>query len=128
VTRDGRKPGVREGRWLRALEWLHAGGHDELAVAAALAQDYRFLRRLENRLELLRDEQTHLLPSAPLGRERIARGLGHDGWDRLARDIARHRARVTREFEALLSQREQQPAVAGDIAGYWRALDRKSVV
>ena len=122
LIRGGREPALREPRLLPALAALQAGGHVEPATAAALAQDYRFLRRLENRLQMLRDEQTHLLPSAPLDRERIARGLGHDGWDRLARDIARHRARVTREFEALLSQREQQPAVAGDIAGYWRAL------
>ncbi|WP_425524071.1 hypothetical protein, partial [Xanthomonas arboricola] len=41
----------------------------------ALTEAYRFLRRLENRLQMLRDAQTHALPQAPLDRERIAQHL-----------------------------------------------------
>jgi glutamate-ammonia-ligase adenylyltransferase len=122
LIRGGREPALREPRLLPALDALRAAGHVEPETATALAEDYRFLRRLENRLQMLRDEQTHALPASPLDRERIARGLGHDGWASLAAQVERHRARVTREFDALLSQREQQPAVGDDIAGYWRAL------
>jgi len=124
LIRGGREPALREPRLLPALAALEAAGQVEPATAAALAEDYRFLRRLENRLQMLRDEQTHLLPASEVDRARLARGLGHEGWDRLAAEVDRHRARVAREFDALLSLREQQPAVDDDIAGYWRALPR----
>ena len=45
-------------------------------ATAALLDAYRWLRRLENRLQMLRDAQTHVLPSDALDRERIAVGLG----------------------------------------------------
>ncbi len=126
LIRGGRESALRQPRLLPALDALREAGQIEPDAAAALAEDYRFLRRLENRLQMLRDEQTHVLPDSPLDRERIAQGLGHAGWPALAQRIDHHRARVTREFDALLSQREQQPAVADDIAAYWRALPEGS--
>ena len=42
----------------------------------ALADAYRFLRRLEHRLQIVRDLQTHDLPADPHARTTIARSLG----------------------------------------------------
>ena len=39
-----------------------------LLAAEAMREAYRFLRQLENRLQMLRDAQTHVLPEAPLDR------------------------------------------------------------
>ncbi|WP_202839277.1 bifunctional [glutamate--ammonia ligase]-adenylyl-L-tyrosine phosphorylase/[glutamate--ammonia-ligase] adenylyltransferase [Luteimonas saliphila] len=122
LIRGGREPALREPRLLHALEALRDAEQVGADTARALAEDYRFLRRLENRLQMLRDAQTHALPESPVDRERIARGLGFEDWDALAQVLAYHRDRVSHEFDALLSQREQQPAVADDIADYWRAL------
>jgi len=126
LIRGGREPALREPRLLPALRALREAGQVSAEAADALTEDYRFLRRLENRLQMLRDAQTHALPDAPVDRERIARGLGHDDWEAFRAVVDRHRDRVSREFDALLSQREQQPAVADDIAAYWRALPEGS--
>ncbi|TWT22630.1 bifunctional [glutamate--ammonia ligase]-adenylyl-L-tyrosine phosphorylase/[glutamate--ammonia-ligase] adenylyltransferase [Luteimonas marina] len=126
LIRGGREPALREPRLLPALRALCEAGQVSAEAAEALTGDYRFLRRLENRLQMLRDAQTHALPDAPVDRERIARGLGHDDWEAFIAIVERHRTRVSREFDALLSQREQQPAVADDIAAYWRALPEGS--
>jgi len=126
LIRGGREPALREPRLLPALRALREAGQVGAEAADALTEDYRFLRRLENRLQMLRDAQTHALPDAPVDRERIARGLGHDDWEAFRAVVDRHRDRVSREFDALLSQREQQPAVADDIAAYWRALPEGS--
>ena len=122
LIRGGREPALQQPRLLPALEALREAGQIDAATAAALAEDYRFLRRLENRVQMLRDAQTHQLPAAAVDRERIARALGYAGWSALAAAVAGHRERVAREFDALLSQRSRQPDVDHDIAAYWRAL------
>ncbi|MGH9180966.1 MAG: bifunctional [glutamine synthetase] adenylyltransferase/[glutamine synthetase]-adenylyl-L-tyrosine phosphorylase, partial [Acidimicrobiales bacterium] len=45
--------------------------------AAALEAAYRFLREVEHRLQLVDEQQTHSVPADPVGRERLARVLGH---------------------------------------------------
>jgi len=122
LIRGGREPALREPRLLPALRALRESGQVDADAERALVEDYRFLRRLENRLQMLRDAQTHALPESPVDRARIARGLGAADWAALEGRVRFHRERVSREFDALLSQREQQPAVADDIAAYWRAL------
>ena len=122
LIRGGREPALQQPRLLPALEALREAGQIDADTAAALAEDYRFLRRLENRVQMLRDAQTHQLPETMVDRERIARSLGYAGWPALVEAVADHRERVAREFDALLSQRSQQPAVDHDIAAYWRAL------
>ena len=122
LIRGGREPALQQPQLLPALAALCEAGQIGADTAEALAGDYRFLRRLENRLQMLRDAQTHVLPATDVDRDRIARGLGHAHWQTLEPEIRRHRDDVAQEFDALLSQRGQQPAVAHDIAAYWRAL------
>ena len=122
LIRGGREPALREPRLLPALRALREAGQVDAEAERALVEDYRFLRRLENRLQMLRDAQTHALPELAIDRARIARSLGGTDWAAFNADVRVHRARVSREFDALLSQRERQPVVADDISAYWRAL------
>ncbi|MCR6663671.1 MAG: bifunctional [glutamate--ammonia ligase]-adenylyl-L-tyrosine phosphorylase/[glutamate--ammonia-ligase] adenylyltransferase [Luteimonas sp.] len=124
LIRGGREPALRERRLLPALGKLRDAGHVPAETEAALVDAYRFLRRVENRLQMLRDAQTHALPESSLERLRIARGLGHGDWAGLQQELAQQRERVQREFSALLSQRSQPSAETDDLAGYWRALPK----
>ncbi|RPE75778.1 glutamate-ammonia-ligase adenylyltransferase [Vulcaniibacterium tengchongense] len=117
----GRAPALRERSLLPALRALREARHVEPAAADALAQAYRFLRRLENRLQMLRDAQTHALPAGEEERERIAAGLGYEDWNALRAELDAHRARVSAEFDALLAPRRRR-AAPDALAGYWRAL------
>ena len=121
LIRGGREPALRERRLLPALAALVHEGHVAAEAGEALAQAYRFLRRLENRLQMLRDGQTHALPETGLDRTRIARGLDFETWDALRVALDVQRARVAAEFEALLAPRgrTRQP---GELSAYWRAL------
>ena len=121
LIRGGREPALRERRLLPALQALVEAGHMEPATGAALRDAYRFLRRLENRLQMLRDAQTHALPDGAEDRARIACGLGHAGWATLRGELDAHRARVSTEFEALLTPRRGRTGVSA-LGGYWRAL------
>ena len=121
LIRGGREPALRDRRLLPALAALVAAGHVEAATGEALREAYRFLRRLENRLQMLRDAQTHVLPENESDRARIAAGLGHRDWQALRDVLDAHRARVAIEFDALLAPRRRR-AETGLLAGYWRAL------
>ncbi|MBB6598392.1 bifunctional [glutamate--ammonia ligase]-adenylyl-L-tyrosine phosphorylase/[glutamate--ammonia-ligase] adenylyltransferase [Luteimonas sp. MC1825] len=122
LIRGGHEPALRGRRLLPMLGALCAARQVAPEAAADLADAYLFLRRVENRLQMLRDAQTHILPDDTFDRLRVARGLGHDSWPALAAELEAHRARVAAEFDALLAQRRAQPGVGSDIAGYWRAL------
>ena len=63
---------------------------------------YRFLRTLENRLQMLADAQVHTLPTEPGARERLARAMGQSDWQGVVREYQRHAAHVQREFNALV--------------------------
>ncbi|RDZ26203.1 bifunctional [glutamate--ammonia ligase]-adenylyl-L-tyrosine phosphorylase/[glutamate--ammonia-ligase] adenylyltransferase [Lysobacter silvisoli] len=121
LIRGGREAELRGRRLLPALRELIAQRQIGEDAGAALADDYRYLRRLENRLQMRRDAQTHALPEDPAERERIALGLDYADWDALRADLDLRRARVTAEFDALLAPRRR--AVAPNaLTVYWRAL------
>ncbi|GAB1406212.1 bifunctional [glutamate--ammonia ligase]-adenylyl-L-tyrosine phosphorylase/[glutamate--ammonia-ligase] adenylyltransferase [Thermomonas brevis] len=121
LIRGGREPELRDRRLLPALQALVEAGHVDEAAGASLAQAYRFLRRLENRVQMLADRQTHALPDAPLARARIAAGLDHASWDELAAALAEQRARVAEEFGALLAPRARAGGDS-DLQQYWQGL------
>lgn len=121
LIRGGREAELRGRRLLPALRELIALRQIAEETGESLAEAYRFLRRLENRLQMLRDAQTHALPAAESDRLRIAVGLGYPDWYALAGELERWRERVTGEFEALLAPRRRR-AAPDALTAYWRAL------
>ncbi len=67
---------LREPNTLRALAVLADDGYVATADAETLADAYRFLRRLEHRLQMVRDIQTHDVPADPHARAVVGRSLG----------------------------------------------------
>ena len=122
LIRGGREPALRRRHLLATLRALAQAGHMEPAAASALATAYRFLRRLENRLQMLGDAQTYALPEDALSRARLAAGLGYADWPALDAALAAQRALVAEEFGALLAPRRRRPSGGDELATYWRAL------
>lgn len=114
LIRGGREASLRERRLLPALQALVDLGQIDPPTGQALADAYRFLRRVENRLQMLRDAQTHALPQGEPERERIALGLGYAHWQALLEALAPHRTRLDRVMPALLHAaiRATQPDAA----------------
>ena len=121
LIRGGREAALRQRALLPALSALAAAGHLPDRTAQRLAAAYCFLRRLENRLQMLADQQVHALPEDAFARLRFATALGYSDWSALRSDLDRHRGLVGEEFERLLASRRHAPAT-GDLADYWRAL------
>ena len=86
---------------LAAGGWIDAAARDELTAA------YDFLRRVEHRLQMMADEQTHTLPSDPDALEKFARFLGFAGRDDFAKSLLAHLRTVERHYVRLF---ERAPA------------------
>ena len=106
----GRLPELRVGPTCEALRRLAGAGRIDPAAAAQLIDDYRFLRRLEHRLQMVDDAQTHALPSDRAGIERIAVFLGYSDTEAFVADLRAHLASVERHYAELF---EQAPTLAG---------------
>jgi len=118
LIRGGGKPALQTRRLLEALPLL--AGQKLLTPRAVeeLGDSYRFLRRVENRLQERNDEQTHDLPQDETGRARLALSMDAPDWATLAGEIERHRQRVSAHFQALIFG----PAEPGAGAASGRAL------
>ncbi|MBD8872183.1 bifunctional [glutamate--ammonia ligase]-adenylyl-L-tyrosine phosphorylase/[glutamate--ammonia-ligase] adenylyltransferase [Rhodanobacter sp. DHB23] len=122
LIRGGREPSLRVRGLLPALAACEARGHIPAVRAKALREAYVFLRQLENRVQMLRDAQTHDIPDDALSRERIAFGLGWQAWEPLAEELARHREIVANEFAAvLMPQGGRSSRVPAADAALWQA-------
>jgi [glutamine synthetase] adenylyltransferase / [glutamine synthetase]-adenylyl-L-tyrosine phosphorylase len=66
---------LREPATLPALAALAAGGYVGRSDAAAMAEAYRFLRKVEHLLQLRRLRRTHLLPEDPAVLREVGRAL-----------------------------------------------------
>jgi len=82
----GRDPGLRGSRTVDALAALRDAGHVSPDACASLTTAYVALRGLEHRVQMLDDEQTHILPADPARRAAVA-ALAGEG-DRTAFDHA----------------------------------------
>ena len=117
VVRGGQFPEIRTRSTLRGLQRLAARGLMKPVAADGLAEAYRFLRRVEHRIQYLDDQQTHLLPSVDADLGWIAQSLGlacnADACELLDR-LGQTRELVATEFDALLHDGQSAPPSNGN--------------
>jgi glutamate-ammonia-ligase adenylyltransferase len=114
LLHGGRVPQVRGRSAPGALRALAQVGLLEPRASEELLQAYRFLRRVENRLQMEEERQTHLVPASAEGRERLARSLGYRGEDARAAFEARldaERRRVRKIFGDLFPEDDSERVV-----------------
>jgi glutamate-ammonia-ligase adenylyltransferase len=97
----GRQRSLRVPQTLGALEQLAGRGWIKPAVRAELDEAYRFLRRIEHRLQMVADEQTHELPEAAAPLAAFARFSGYAGIPELSAELVRRLETVQRHYAAL---------------------------
>src|SRR5215469_6727401 len=106
----GRVRELRVRSTCEALRRLAAIGRVEPTTASDLVDDYRFLRRLEHRLQMVDDVQTHALPAHRDGIARAAVFLGYPQTDAFVADLLAHLTSVEKHYAALF---EQAPTLSG---------------
>jgi glutamate-ammonia-ligase adenylyltransferase len=86
----GRHPELRVRPTLEALNVLASSNWITFAARDELTAAYLYLRRVEHRLQMVADEQTHTVPEDIEAVERFGRFLGYDGRAAFATDLLRH--------------------------------------
>ncbi|HEX3666442.1 MAG TPA: bifunctional [glutamine synthetase] adenylyltransferase/[glutamine synthetase]-adenylyl-L-tyrosine phosphorylase [Rhizomicrobium sp.] len=100
----GRDPALRHRRTLDALEALRARGLVSDRTSNDLAEAYRFLRRLEHRLQMIDDEQTHTVPESAEGLAQIACFAGYADMEPFAKELITNLECVQRHYEELFEK------------------------
>lgn len=108
LLRGGREPALRTPGFLAALRAARDARLLEDVQFEPLNESYRFLRALENRLQLVTGRQTHELPADTEQREALALLMGLSDWNRLASRISKVRERVRELFRKRFSAPEQR--------------------
>ena len=97
----GRDPRFRISRTIDTLAVLAETGRADRTVTDALAADYRFLRRIEHRLQMIDDQQTHTLPEQDEPLDRLAVFLGFTRPQEFRDALGAALRRVERHYDAL---------------------------
>jgi glutamate-ammonia-ligase adenylyltransferase len=106
----GRDPSLRVPGTCDALAALAAAKRIDPTAAEELSEDYRFLRKIEHRLQMVNDQQTHILPGSVDGLTRIAGFAGYADPDRFVLDLSATLLRVQNYFGQLFAQ---SPSLSG---------------
>jgi len=92
-----------------ALAALVAAGRVRGEVANEMRLSYRFLRKIEHRLQMVDDKQTQTLPDDPAELDRFAAFLGYDDPKAFRGDLAHHLHTVAYQYARLF---EEAPALS----------------
>lgn len=94
------------------------------ASVSTLLDAYCFLRKLENGIQAIRDQQTHDLPESPEDRARLQLVMGYSSWDALINDLSQHRQHVSEQFAEVAFRSDTGPAepeLARTLTTHWNA-------
>jgi len=111
----GRDPSLRVRPTEQALAALAAAGWISAAAAGDLTETYWYLRAVENRLQMLRDEQTHVMPETEDGVATIARLMGAADRESFERDYRAALTRVVDYYGDLFVEGETLGTAGGNL-------------
>ncbi len=114
IIYGGRVKSLQVQGLLPGLQQLLQEGLVSSESHATLSAAYRFLRRLENRVQMLHDAQVHRLPGSGPLLERIAVGLGYGDSGGMLQVLNGHRRAVQDLFSGLLTTTADQGRLQAD--------------
>ena len=115
LVHGGREPDLRAPATLDALNALANAGRLEMDVAQSIGDAYRALRTAEHRIQMIDDRQEHRLPTDPEALEAVAKLGGYGEGADLLETLAPHVEAVGRQFDGLVSEREERLSNDPDI-------------
>lgn len=111
----GRQKDLRVRRTLDALACLEARQWIKTEVREELSAAYQELRRIEHRVQMVADEQTHELPEDAEALERFARFAGYPALADFARDYVALLQRVQRHYGELFENAPELTQAGGNM-------------
>lgn len=119
LVRGGHDPEFQSRQIIPTLKKLGASGQLEVDTCEKLLAAYDFLRRTENRLQILDDQQTHKLPQSDLDQQRLAYTMGYDSWELFLQTLDSHRECVQTHFMQVFKLDTDD---SSDVPSVWESL------
>lgn len=135
LVRGGRESRLRIRPIMQVLEQLaqlQLLGEDEVR---SLLSAYRYLRQVENGVQMMRDEQVHTLPTNEEDKQRLLCILGETDWPSFKATLAKHQKNVASCFSGLFESTQENDMVCGSVdrrlleeaRDLWAALGAESI-
>ena len=125
LIRAGREPELRERSIIKVLTLLAEKNYLQKQEVEKLISAYWFLRKLENRLQILNDKQTHVLPDDDFTRQRICLAMDMQDWDMLIEQLSHHQSAVDRVFHNLIAaEAEEHEVKASAVTLFLSGVDK----
>ena len=102
LIRGGTEPRLQEPSLLSVLPRLEGAKLMPRTAVGELRVAYEFLRRVENRLQMVDDAQTHALPMDGAGRDRLASSMGYADPAQFLDALEAMRRAVTAQFDGAI--------------------------
>ena len=107
ILKGGRNNQLQSAQIIHCLKVLEEQHIIDINTVKDLREAYFYLRTLENRVQMLADEQTHSFPSHELSRRRIAYAMEEENWDRIFDLQKQLRHRVNEHFTELFKKEKR---------------------
>lgn len=122
LIRGGRQPALQERHLLTVLQRLHKFGLFDADSKTKLEAAYCFLRRAENHLQAINDQQTQTLPDDELNQTRLAFSFDFATWQTFLDTLVRHQTVVQQHFHDVMKPNSAEQSTASDANLLWQHL------
>jgi glutamate-ammonia-ligase adenylyltransferase len=111
----GRDPRLRGRATLEMLDQLVASGWVQQDARDDLARAYVFLRDVEHRIQMIADEQTHVLPTSESGMVIVARMMGYASLAEFSEALLLHLQNVQTHYSKLFESAHELSSGGGNL-------------
>lgn len=122
LIRGGRLPQLQQQNSMTALMVLKK--EKLLPRSDALKQAYLFLRKLENVLQSLNDQQTHSLPNDAVKQLQVILAMGFPQWEDLLAKLQQYQRIISNSFHSVLGKVEayedEKRLLANQLSSLWQ--------
>ena len=126
LIRGGREPALRQQSLFAAIETLYNLGQIEYLALDELKQSYLLLRRVENLLQAINDEQTQTLPANELDWQRLCWAFDADNEMDLRQQIEAAMSCIHRHFKETVGGNDQEDSNETWSQQLWNAQEQET--
>ncbi len=108
ILKGGRNHQLQSSEIFNSLEALQQQKIVDTSTIDKLRDAYKFLRMLENRIQMFDDQQTHDLPENPIQQSRIVFAMQAQNWGELVEQLDYHREQVSFCFTELFRHQPEK--------------------
>jgi len=104
ILKGGRNKQLQSTQIFHCFDVLQKQKIVESETVEDLREAYIYLRQLENKIQMLADEQTHSCPEKLISQNRIAKSLGCADWQAIENQLEIYRQKVNTHFTELFKR------------------------